>query len=251
MRRILLVLFLILFGFSLAVQKVESGNQQNYILIFFSDMSLSPAPTLYTEEGGVYLISRGSFYLPNLNNMTQVNLHIHYKGENYLDTPFWHSNCFYNITINGKVFFSDSVPDDGVEYWKNVTLGTEVLKEGENMIEITLYIGKSSSYGSSLIIYTDSYLYISEPGAPPPFLVTTDIQDYLAQLRAEQIHLRQTLEDQENIISQLSNQVESLQNQVIILQNQLSQMTYILIGVTSILMVNLAVTIYLVKKGIK
>ncbi len=234
---------------ALSTQAAKAEEAQP-ILIWFSDMNLTPAPTLFSYAEHDSLVSSGVFTIDSLDGLTQAILCIHYK------TSSWADGYRYTIVINGAAYFSDT-PSEGYEGWMNVTLGIEALREGENTIEITLEEWGADvwGWGAKLVIYLDSFMYITSEAYAPPFRVTYDISGYLTQLRTEQINLRHAIEDLQTQIASLANQTEALTdnvstltdaistltNRVSSLENRIKTLTYLTYAIIGLLGANIAI----------
>ena len=231
---ILIAIFLTAFAVSPFAYALEQG--EGYILIFFSDMGFNQPLLLTTYSENANLTSTGSFQISELSNFTQISVNIHHKME-------WEGlgiTFTYTIKINGKLLTNNAYTTSGYSLpeWSNITVGSNLLKEGTNMIEITMAI-ENVQYGTqTFVIYADSFLYISNNRYSPPFLVTTDISEYLTQLRQEQISLKETLQTQQQII-------DSQQQQLTELSNKIDSITYLLITTLIIVIISILLNVYL------
>ena len=111
---------------------------QNYVLIFFSDMNLDPAPVLYTKGEDSVITSTGYFRIDDLKNFTQINVHLHYDIRyNMVGATF-----VIIIKVNGKtlVNYLETPSSYGPTQEYDTTVGVGLLKEGTNTIEVTLII---------------------------------------------------------------------------------------------------------------
>jgi len=247
-KRLAVLTAIILFlapAFSTQAAKAEEAQP---ILIWFSDMNLTPAPTLVSYNRYDSLVSSGVFTIDSLDGLTQAILCIHYKAHSA-------DNCKYTIVINGETYFSDSLSYSYKEDWTNVTLGVEALKEGENTTKITLEMWDTWENGAGFVIYLDSFLYITSEAYSPPFRVTYDISGYLTELRVEQINLRHAVEDLQTQIASLANQTgaltdhvstltsqaSSLADRVTSLENRIKTLTYLTYAIIGLLGANIAV----------
>jgi len=226
---------------SVSSHPIKSAQaSQNYVLIFFSDMNLNPPPILYTRGKDASLTTTGVFKISSLEDFTQMSVHLHYDiGYNMIGATF-----IIFIKVNGKTLVNHletpSIQGPSQEY--DTTVGIGLLKEGSNTIEITLLIkGISSDFQeASLTLLTDSYFYISSEKYSP-FLVTTDISEYLTQLRAAQINMWQRIDDMNHTLTQMQTKLQSIQKQSKSLAGTDSIIIILLLG-------NLSLLIYLIAK---
>ena len=230
---------LLLSVFSHPIKSAQAS--QNYVLIFFSDMNLDPAPVLYTKGEDATITSTGYFRIDNLKNFTQMNVHLHYNIRyNMIGATF-----IIFIKVNGKTLVNhlETPSTQGPTQEYDTTVGVGLLKEGTNTIEVTLIIkGIISVFQeASLTLLTDSYFYISSEEYSPPFLVTTDISEYLTKLRIEQINMRQRIEDMNSTLTQIETQLQNVQDQTKTL-NSINGLMFLL------LIINLSLLVYLIAK---
>jgi len=223
---ILIAVFLTAFAVSPFVYALEQG--EGYILIFFSDMGFDPPLAIIARSDGTFT-STGSFEISDLSDFTQVSLHIHY----YTSSGFG-AHVNYAIKVNGKTLYSNFMEFSSFKqwHWDNATVGSQLLKVGANTIEVTFTIsGVTEGDYAEIMIGTDSFLYISNEQYSPPFLVTTDISEYLTQLRQEQISMKETLQTQQQQLTELSNKIDSI--------------TYLLITTLIIAIISILLNVYL------
>jgi len=221
-----LLMILLLSIFSYPTKGAQAP--QNYVLIFFSDMNLDPAPVLYTKGEDATITSTGYFRIDNLKNFNQINVHLHY-------------DIRYNMV--GATFIIIIKVNYGPTQEYDTAVGVGLLKEGINTIEVTLIIkGIASVFQeSSLTLLTDSYFYISSEEYSPRFVVTTDISEYLTKLRIEQINMRQRIEEMNSTLTQVETQLQNVQNQTKTL-NSINGLMFLL------LIINLSLLVYLIAK---
>lgn len=230
----LLLGVLLLSVFPHSIQSAQTS--QNYVLIFFSDMNLDPAPVLYTKGKDATITSTGYFRIDDLKNFTQMTVHLNFE------TP---SNVYPTyiviINLNGKTLVNHICSRPLKDY--EITVGTVLLKKGINNIEIILMIrGVTTWYEEAyLALLTSSYFYISNEKYSPPFVVTTDISEYLTRLRIEQINIRQKIEDMNSTLTQMQTQLQKVQSQNKT-QSGISGLMFLL------LIINLSLLVYLITK---
>jgi len=234
-----LLMILLLSVFSYPTKGAQAS--QNYVLIFFSDMNLDPAPVLYTKGEDATITSTGYFRIDNLKNFNQINVHLHYDIRyNMVGATF-----IIIIKVNGNtlVNYLETPSSYGPTQEYDTAVGVGLLKEGINTIEVTLIIkGIASVFQeSSLTLLTDSYFYISSEEYSPRFVVTTDISEYLTKLRIEQINMRQRIEEMNSTLTQVETQLQNVQNQTKTL-NSINGLMFLL------LIINLSLLVYLIAK---
>jgi len=233
------IFFLVAFTVLPSTHAFEQG--EGYVLIFFSDMGFDQPLLLTTYDEDVELTATGSFQLSDVSKFTQIRVNIHHEmGWFGLGITF-----AYSIKINGKLLVNNvyTTSGYGLPEWSNITVGSNLLKEGTNVIEVTMAIKNVPlTLGSqTFVIYSDSFLFISNGQYSPPFLVTTDISEYLTQLRQAQISMKETLETQRQTI-------DSQQQQLTELSNKIDSMTYLLITALAITIISITLNIHLYRK---
>ena len=232
-----ILLFLGMLLLSVSSHSIQSIQEsQNYVLIFFSDMNLDPAPVLYTKGKDATITSTGHFRIDNLKNFTQMTVH-----SNFETSPNVYPTYIVIINLNGKTLVNHICSRPLKDY--EITVGTDLLKKGINDVEIILMIrGITAWYTETyLALLTSNYLYISNEKYSPPFVVTTDISEYLTRLRIEQISMRQRIEDMNSTLTQMQTQLQKVQSQIKT-QSGISGLTFLL------LIINLSLLVYLTTK---
>ena len=222
---------------SVSPHPIKSAQaSQNYVLIFFSDMNLDPAPVLYTKGKDATITSTGYFRIDDLKNFTQLTVHL-----NFETLPNVYPTYIVIINLNDKTLVNHVYSGPLKDY--EITVGVGLLKKGINNIEIILMIrGITAWYTEAyLALLTNSYLYISSEKYSPPFVVTTDISEYLTRLRIEQINMRQRIEDMNSTLTQMQTQLQKVQDQTKTLNNTNGVMFLLLI-------INLSLLVYLIIK---
>ena len=230
------IFFLVAFTVLPSTHAFEQG--EGYVLIFFSDMGFDPPLTVLTMSDGRFT-STGSFEISDLSSFTQVSVHIHYFTQS-----FFGALVNYTIKVNGKTLYNNFMEFSSFRqwHWHNATVGSQLLRAGTNSIEVTFAVtGVREGDYVELVIATDSFLYISSNQYSPPFLITTDISEYLTQLRQAQISMKETLETQRQTI-------DSQQQQLTELSNKIDSITYLLITVLAITIISIILNIHLYRK---
>ena len=118
------------FSLFLPVQSKAPKNPQNYVLIFFSDMNLDPAPVLYTKGKDAIITSTSHFRTDDLKNFTQMTVHL-----NFETSPNVYPTYIVIINLNGKTLVNHICSRPLKDY--EITVGTDLLKKGINDVDHT------------------------------------------------------------------------------------------------------------------